>query len=96
MGSVNIPVDALLGLGAFLLQLGSVAAVLAIWGGRIDQRLKAVEAHAETVQRVGPLEAKFEQFERALETRLENVERALREAASAVQQLAIAMARKHA
>lgn len=94
MGSVSIPVEAIFGAAGFVVQIAVVFTTLAVWGGRIDQRLKAVEAHAETVQKVGPLEAKFEQFERAMETRLENIERAMRETAGAVQQLAISLAQR--
>lgn len=96
MGYVEIPLEAIFGAVGFLVQVAVVFATLAVWGGRIDQRLKAVEAHSETVQKVGPLEAKFEQFERAMENRLEGVERAVREAAAAIQTLAIAMAKRPA
>jgi hypothetical protein len=94
MGSVSVPVDTLFGIAGFLLQFGIVLATMMIWGGRMDQRIKQVEAHSETVQRVGPLEARFEQFERAMESRLENIERATREVGAAMQQLALALAKR--
>ena len=90
--TIPVPVDGLIGLLAFIVQMGCVFGVLFIWGGRMDQRLKAVESHADTVQKIGPLEARFEQFERGMDTRLENIERAVREGASAMQQLALALA----
>lgn len=80
------------GVVSFLVQMACVLAALFVGYGRLDQRLKTVEAHSETVQRIGPMEARFEQFERGMETRLENIERAVRESASATQQLAIAIA----
>lgn len=80
--------------GAFVLQMGCVFGALMIGYGRLDQRLKTVEAHAEAVQRIGSIEARFEQFERGMEARLENIERAVREAAAATQALALAFAQR--
>lgn len=95
-GVVTVPLDWIIGVFSFLVQMACVFGALFIWGGRIDQRLKTVEASADAVQKIGPMEARFEQFERGMESRLENIERAVREAASAVQQLAISQARRQA
>lgn len=89
-GVLVLRIEDLVSLGAFLVQMACVIGTLAIWGGRIDARLRAVEGHTDAVQKIGPMEARFEQFERGMESRLENIERAVREAASAVQSLAIA------
>lgn len=83
-----------MGVAAFIIQMGCVIGTLAIWGSRMDSRLKAVESHAEVVQKIEPMEARFSQFERGMETRLENIERAVRAGAEATQQLALAIAKR--
>lgn len=95
-GIIPIHVSDLLGVLAFVVQMGCVLGALFIGYGRLDQRLKSVESHADTVQKIEPLEARFAQFERGMETRLENIERAVREAAQATQQLALAFASRKA
>lgn len=96
MGSITVPVDSIVGVLAFVVQMACVLGALAFTHGRLDQRIKAVEGHADTVSRIAPLEAQFSEFKNGVENRLEGIERAVRESAAATQALALALARRTA
>ncbi len=93
-GVIQFRVEDAIGMISFLIQMACVLGALFIGYGRLDQRIKSIEAHSDEVQKIGPMEARFMQFERGIETRLESIERAVRESASATQQLALAFANR--
>ena len=77
MEGVTIPYDALWGAVGFAIQMGVLVATLAVWGAKIDARLKAVEAHGEKVDEVYPLKASFEGFKSEIERRFSDMKSTL-------------------
>lgn len=77
MDGVTIPYDALWAMFGFAAQMGVLIATLAVWGAKIDARLKAVEAHGEKVEEVYPLKASFEGFKSEIERRFSDMKSTL-------------------
>ena len=77
MEGVTIPYEFLWGALGFTIQLGTMIGYLAVWGAKIDGRLRAVEAHGEKVEEVYPLKASFEGFKSEIERRFSDMKSTL-------------------
>lgn len=73
-GTVEVSLDLVWSIIGFVVQAGGFIAALAIWGSKLDTRLKAVESTQSEVKKIATIESNFDRFEKDVERRLEGIE----------------------
>lgn len=76
------------GILGFLLTFGTNMAVLAVWGGGINARLKQVESHSDKVDQIAPLQAQLAALKESVGIEFKNMRDDVRELAQSVRDLA--------
>lgn len=70
-------------------------AIIAVWGGSVGSRLKAVESHSDKVDKIAPLEAELEALKHQIGTEFKNLREDVRELARAVQNMVLGASSQH-